>query len=727
MTLTVVEQDFATALTAYNLAAGGTYNSANLGLGPLMMQNVGGSNLTNWVGPLPVGRANPFETSLPVPGIYPHAITWDAVNNIDWIFLADNASPAVSRHIILYTYNRNTGVYNWQGVILLNPPPASGNSTIHGIRATYDLTNTGTVAVSGTAVTGTSTLFSTNKCCVGNRIGFGSTNPTQITTWYYISAIGSDTSITLTTSAGTITGGTPFVIEDLRIVMVTTNVITTNCGLFVAKGLNFSQFTSTGTSIPAATTIDNITAVYWLADASIETMTTVLGVGLDNFVDYGHQYVWCPNGNTAANTILYQYNLRAALTLTSGKDPGNSLVVKTGAPATALTGIPTVTNNARIMTMASGSGSGLDCLYFVTPTRIYRTIALGSITNASTNWIADNSVENPPGGVNTYPLTGALGQLDYSSLLDKIIISPSVPQDKTYITGYITGGGEWDRIFQSYIGQLGDTANDSTVTNVPNDAVGAPSSIISQGGVLHMFGVGGTALTSVGYAIPYGADWEYAATTGCEIILPAMNTPNCSSYSRAYVNEIQVLTPGGGDSGHNLGMATEPFRIYYRTAGISGNTGGWTLVDYSGDLSSVGGATQIQFKLQFRTLGAICIPARILNVGVVYNDNSTDSHYQPSASNSNAASNIFAWRFATAFGTSVPTLYVRLYDAVLGSLLVTDNTASPTGTFEKSTNGGSTWVAWTNADRGGSSTTYIRYTPASLGSGINVSATLTLS
>jgi len=725
MTLTVVEQDFATALTAYNLAAGGTYNSANLGLGPLMMQNVGGSNLTNWVGPLPVGRANPMETSTPVPGIYPYAITWDSVNNIDWIFLADNATAAVTRHIVLYTYNRNTGVYNWVGIINLIYPVAIAQ-TIHALRVTYDLTNTGTVAVSGTAVTGTSTLFSTNKCCVGNRIGFGSTNPTAITTWYYISAIGSDTSITLTTSAGTITGGTAFVIEDLRVITADTAATAVDGGLFVAKGLNFNQFTSTGTTIPAATTVDNITAVYWLADALTATMTTVLGCGLDNFVDYGHQYVWCPNGTTAANTILYQYNLRAALTLTSGKDPGNSLVVKTGAPSTALTGIPTATNNGRVITMASGTGSGINCLYFVTPTRIYRTIALGSITNASTNWIADNSTENPPGGVNTYPLTGALGQMDYSNILDKIIISPSVYTDKTYVTGYITGGGEWDRVFQSYIGQLGDTANDSTVTNVPSDCFNGPGSIVSQGGVLHSFGVGTSTLTNVGYAVPYGADWEYAGTTGCEIILPALNTPNCLSYIRGYANEIQVLTPGGGDSGHNLGMAPEPFRMYYRTAGILDNSGAWTLLDYSNSLSGVGGATQIQFKLQFRTIGAIGIPARILNVGVVYNDLSTDSHYAPSVTNSNPATPAFAWWFAVAFGALVPTLYVRIYDANTGSLLVTDNTTSPTGTFQQSTNGGSTWTAWTNTDRG-NTTTYIRYAPASLSSGINARAVLSLS
>jgi hypothetical protein len=112
-------------------------------------------------------------------------------------------------------------------------------------------------------------------------------------------------------------------------------------------------------------------------------------------------------------------------------------------------------------------------------------------------------------------------------------------------------------------------------------------------------------------------------------------------------------------------------------------------------------------------------------VCVVYEDNTTDSHFQPSVGFSSTTNKQFAWRFSTAFGGTVPTLKVQLFDAVSGALLVTDDTATPTGTFEKSTNDGSSWGAYNTTDKG-NDTTYIRYTPAALGDDVKVRALLTL-
>lgn len=72
---------------------------------------------------------------------------------------------------------------------------------------------TGTIAVSGTAVTGVGTSFTTAKVLSGYRIGFGSTNPIMISTWYEIDSINSNTSLTLTTTAPTVAAGTPYIIQ----------------------------------------------------------------------------------------------------------------------------------------------------------------------------------------------------------------------------------------------------------------------------------------------------------------------------------------------------------------------------------------------------------------------------------------------------------------------------------------------------------------------------------
>ena len=74
----------------------------------------------------------------------------------------------------------------------------------------YDTSAAGTAACSGTSVTGTSTVFT--KYFKNSQIGFGSTLPEEISDWYTISTINSDTSLTLATSAGSI-GNTSYIIK----------------------------------------------------------------------------------------------------------------------------------------------------------------------------------------------------------------------------------------------------------------------------------------------------------------------------------------------------------------------------------------------------------------------------------------------------------------------------------------------------------------------------------
>lgn len=76
---------------------------------------------------------------------------------------------------------------------------------------TYATNTSGTVACSGTSVTGTGTTFTNyNK---NSEIGFGTTIPEDVVNWYTISSINSDTSLTLTSSPGTISAGSDYVIK----------------------------------------------------------------------------------------------------------------------------------------------------------------------------------------------------------------------------------------------------------------------------------------------------------------------------------------------------------------------------------------------------------------------------------------------------------------------------------------------------------------------------------
>lgn len=700
----------------YNIDA---YDSTKLGVGTLMTQ-VAGSGESGYAGPVPTTIARPMEQSTAIASAFPWAVRWqnNAAAEIDWVFLADNATAAATRRINAYSFDRRSAVWTWKGFVTVTFPTATAY-TIRGFRMTYELETTGTVSVSGTAVTGVSTLFSTNKVCVGNRIGFGSTDPTQISTWYEISAIGSDTSITLTSTAGTISSGTAYVIEDLRCIMATTNATTTNGGLCVVKGLNWGIFSSVGGTVPAAVSTDNIRACYWLADASTVTNTVAFGMGMGARTSPTSHFVYV--FDTLANPIVFKYNIRAALSLTSGKDT-TSLVLKTGSGG-AVTGTTGQSNNGRIATVSHGPHSGVETLYFTTTTRVYAT-PTSNITSASTTWLSNGTAatEVPPGGVNTFAAGANLSGIEYASVIDKFIISQTTTTTplRSYVTQYRTDAGQWDRLWGTDTRQIDQTTADSTTTPVPS-LTGGSYALWAEGGLLYVVTLGTTAVTNRMYALPFGADWEYTSTTKSYLVLPAISFSDVSKITNVFVNEVKVL---GGATTYNLGLTTEPYRISYRTSGISDDSDAWTAVNGTGMISE-DGAAQIQIRLEFRTIGTLCIPARVCGVGVVYEDLSTDGHFQPSVAFSSTATSTFAWRFSTAFGSTVPRLRIRLYDAVSGGLLVDDDSTTQASTWEKSTNDGGAWGAYNTTDKA-NSTTYIRFTPASLGSGIKVRALLTL-
>jgi hypothetical protein len=695
-----------------------SYDSTKLGLGPLIYQRTGVGNEDKFIGPAAISVARPMEQSTAIPGVFPWAMRWqnDVDGEIDWIFLADNAAAAATRRIVAYTYNRRLSEWTWKGFILITFPSAT-NYIIRGMRMTYDLEYTGTIEVSGTTVTGTSTLFSTNKVCVGNRIGFGSTDPTEITTWYQISGVGSDTGITLSASAGTISSGTSYVIEDLRCVLANTNATTTNGGLFVIKGLSFDAFSTFGTAIPAATTVDNIRASYWLADASTVTNTVSLGLGIAPKTSPTSQFVYVLD--TIANPIVFKYNIRANLTVASGKST-DAFVYKTGAGG-ALTGAASQLNNGRLATAGHGTHSGIETLYFTTTTRVYAAPTSG-ITTGSTTWLSSGSImtEVPPGGASTFSAGGVMQSIEYIGAIDKFVICSSTSPTRSYITEYRTDASQLDRIFGCDIKQIDQSGADSSTAPIPSMS-GASYSSWGEGGLCYLCTTGITAILNRMYAVPFGADWEYTGITNSRAITPEITLTDCEKFVAIIASQVQVLGTGGS-SGHNLGLNTEPFRIYYRTSGISDDSGSWTLLDSSGLFTDTGTST-IQLMFEFKTIGTLNLPARICNAAVLYKDSSTDDEWLGSQIASDVPSATFGFYFKAAYGSVVPRLRFTVKDSDSGSILYTDDSITQDGTWEKSTDGGSNWVSYNTTDRG-NATTYVRIQPSSIASGVKAIASL---
>lgn len=684
-----------------------SYDQTKTNLGSLIKQYTGPLSTDKFAGPAKIGMARPMEQSTSIPGIYPHVIAFS--DTIDWVFLADNATAAATRRVILYEYDKASSIFNWKGFITLTYPTATSH-TIRGFRVSRELYTSGTVGVSGTSVTGSSTNWSSDRMSVGSRIGFGSTDPTQISTWYEISSIGGDTSITLSSSAGTISSGTPYVIEDIMIITSTTNATVTNGGLFVSKGIRPEIFTPGGTTIPAATTVDNIRAVYWLADAATVTNTTAAGSALGTRTSWTDQRVYVLNVTGAA---VFVYNFRAALTLTAGKDTTTN-IIKTGNQT--VTGTLSQANNGRVGTLSHGPGNGIESLYFATTTRIYRS-NISSITNGSTTWQSDTMVEIPPGGTPTYLSSGAMTSCEISTGIDRLVITTSGAAGvRSYVTKYNTSSDPFDHIFLVDDKQQDQSTSDSG--GVPHPAIlASPFSVWSENGILYLARVGTTAAINQLYTLPIGSHLTFAINNNELLITPKFDISDSSKLYNIYINDIERL---GTDT---FSLATEPYRVYYRTSGISDNSGSWNLLDDNGDLSGVSG-TEIQFALSFKVIGTTCVPSRIMGLSLIYEDNSTDGHYQPSVANSSIPSNIFAWRQSISWGSNIPNMRIRLYNATTGTLILDDNvTSSSFGTWEYSSNNGSTWNAWSNsADVVGN---YIRYTASSLPGGVRIKTLLT--
>jgi len=142
-----------------------------------------------------ISSGTPYVVVTNIPMMYPHAVTYSST--IDWIFLVENLATAVAaRRIFLYEYNKTASAYTWKGFITATLTSATAH-TLRGFRAMRYLHTNGTAAASGTDVTGSSTTWQADRLAVGARIGFGSADPTLISSWYVISAISSDTGIGL--------------------------------------------------------------------------------------------------------------------------------------------------------------------------------------------------------------------------------------------------------------------------------------------------------------------------------------------------------------------------------------------------------------------------------------------------------------------------------------------------------------------------------------------------
>ena len=715
-----------------------SYDSTKWNLGSLIKTYTGASTSDNYIGPIKISQAYPStDNSLYVPSIV-DSFTWSS--NIDWVFGTRTISGTNNFAIVLYEYNRNTPSYTYRGYIFVNSPTLSSVShALRGFSALY-YTYTGSATIglkTGSAKRVTSSGFITRRISAGARIGFGSTDPTQISTWYTIDTINSNTqldtveTIFITETVSEIDGeplelditftqAHLYVIEELRFAHTVTNTTATNSGLFLAKGANYGDFNTSGTiTISGATgSVDNLKRTYWLADAATVTNTAPSGLAVDgnkriDFDGLTHSAYVIDSTSSRA----YMYNLGASNSITTGKMTLTQSNIAVTAAQT-LTGTLATLYNGKIATTIHGPGQSIKSLYFVTTTRLYRA-SVSDIVNGKTGWFRDARIEIASGASGVVAVSGALNYIDYDNLSDKFLVyTTAAIGNFSYVTNFPDDSGDkfaYNFLFPFRMITDTITATSSSVSLPFNNMITTVYSS-SLGGITHLFRPGAVNASAL-YAIPIGTHWEFTSYSNQVAISPIIYTPNNKSFIRMVINNIETL-------------GSEPFvtplndiRSYYRTDGITDDSGKWYFLGPLGDLSFLNGSKSIQFKFEFQMLGITWgLPGRLLGFTVIYDDLVIQANHQPSVALTTGKS--FAWRFSATYSSTLPDLRVRLYNTTNNQLILDDNTASPEGTFEKTTDGGINWTSWNNSDKT-NETTYVRYTPSGLSDGLKIRAILT--
>jgi hypothetical protein len=711
-----VEQVFDGSLA--QVAIGGAYDATRINRGKHTGQfNLGAGPVDRFVGPAPVGVGNFGETALALASHFLHPIK---INEDLWWVFGGSFLASLPRPVQLWTFRPSTNAYSFVGAVSLSLPGSPSSQTLRGFRVMLENYTAGTVSVSGTAVTGSGTAWLTGLS-VGSRIGFGSTDPNEITTWYEISAIGSDTSITLTAAAGTIAAGTPYVIQDLMIVQaITVSSPASQGGIYVTKGLQFADFQNPAKAIGAATTVDKIKATYRLRDAATGTNTSIGGCALGGRDSWTQQYVYACDG--ASTTLkLYRYNIRAPLTPTAGEFTltGSDIVI-TGNQT--VTGSVSQANNGRVATLQHGPGAGVPSFYLFTNTRILR-VPLAGIVNGSTTFVADSMTEVPPGTTNTNLAGGSFTSFDIAGSIDKLVITAASNSGTIYLTDYYTGGQQMDRRAGCQTLQMTSALRDAN-SPIFLHSVGAntPFVWVEDGWLFYIYvSSTGTQNLSAFSVYPLAADLEFQADVNNRVICPKITLgATAAKLYRCMVNAAQNL----GD--HSMGVAPDMYRVQVRTSGIDDNSGAWVDVPPNGDLSGLGTPAAIQFGLLFRTAGVIMLPARVLSLALIYETNDAlPSQYQwkYDTPDSDPSNGTFGFTQVALFGSSPPLHTINVFRGDTNALVLTQASSGTTnGNFQHWN--GSAWVNGLGSDAVG---TRRRFVPTgSLPSGVDLYATLTV-
>jgi hypothetical protein len=682
------------------------YDSTKLNLGNQMGVFTGPTLFDNYTGPLKIGLTRASEiVTIPISTV--HINTLD--DRYDEVYMIQTVSSAATTCILaLFIFDKETSEYSYKGGLNLTMGP-SNVYNVRNFEVHSNYYTEGTISCNGTSLTGVGTFWQDDRLCAGSRIGFGSTNPNEITEWYEIESINSNTGITLTSDAGIISSSTPYVIHDLRVTFAQHNsTLVSNSGLVVVKGLRPELFQINRTVIPLATTIDNIRAVYRIYIAGITTGNVIASGTSEPFSGWKSQKYYI---NTAigtggsSRTIIYVLDFRDNLILSSGIS--TQLLLSTSNPFV----LNSIQSGQTLVyaTLNHGPTKGIPCLFFSATNRLY-SVEIRKIKENSDDFLGGSYILNPPGSTVTYSIT-TISNFEYDDVLDQFILMCG---SKSIITKFSTNGEQSPICFGADDRQLDSLNSDSEA--IPHLSI--PNYVYRvKNGFLHV--TRPFAATNLGqlYALPYNSHQEWAFDTNSYLVTPKVELNDATKLY--YITPIFFQKLGS----ETFSIQTESFRIFYRTNGIDNNTGKWGRLNDLGELNEIF-TKEIQFAFTFKILGTFCIPARLKGFIITYEDNSTNDNYVPSLENNSIENRIFAWYQTKKWEfQNIPNLIITVSDIKTKQIVIKDTTnLARVGVWEYSENDGVNWNTWdTTKNQVGN---LIRYTADTLPNGKNIKVIL---
>lgn len=478
--------------------------------------------------------------------------------------------------------------------------------------------------------------------------------------------------------------------------------VATNAGVMWARGIPDSMFSTIGT-VPAATAVT-------------DGRTTATTTGA----------VFVISDNNSANNILQAYantdaesrvagNIQLVLTDTTRRAQiiyvGSSDLTSTGALPRVYNSVnPAVTTGILATVAAPIANAQLSkCSFGGTPYWVYTTATqmvrflFSNITAGNTNWALPTDIVTPtvtvPGSGNCPLLYNAvwttMQKVVYLDTVDgvgsdRVLNIPQSTIAPFIMSPWLAVGIAFDQVVGVQTNQTDRTSDMALSGYEKKFSLGLFAGCAHNSTDKKILLTRNSSSSAANVASQQFLEIDYSKHNAYAI-LPAFDTPNATQYGR--------ILRQGRFRGRN------PINIYYRTSGISTNTGAWTQLDAEGNLNAVTVAAQVQFKIEFPVWNLNLTTAEVDVMGFTWTSRSIEPQfawYQPTTD----GRTYFIQQ--VAFGSPVPGLTIAYYVNSTNSLVFEQpSSGSANGIFEYWN--GLAWIVGIGPDVVG---TIRRFTPS---------------